>query len=163
MRNTVALAYNPTDAGLYAVIHGRDQLLQNWPGIYDAKASATLPAEEFVRVREGDDYGWPYCYFDQQRDEKVLTPEYGGDGGTVGRCADMDRPLLGFPGHWAPTGLTFYAASAFPTPVHGAAFIAFHGSWNRAPLSQEGANVVFVPRTRDGYGHGWGIFARGQD
>ncbi len=52
---------------------------------------------------------------------------------------------MGFPGHWAPNDLEFYLAEQFPERYHGGAFIAFHGSWNRAPLPQEGYEVVFVP------------------
>lgn len=33
----------------------------------------------------------------------------------------------------------------FPGRYRGGAFIAFHGSWNRAPFPQQGYNVVFVP------------------
>ena len=52
---------------------------------------------------------------------------------------------MAFPGHWAPNGLLFYSGSAFPARYRGGAFIAFHGSWNRAPLPQAGYKVVFVP------------------
>ncbi|MEJ2502159.1 MAG: sorbosone dehydrogenase, partial [Gemmatimonadota bacterium] len=51
MRNTVALELNPRDGELYAAIHGRDQLHQNWGDLYTEEQSAELPAEEFVRVR----------------------------------------------------------------------------------------------------------------
>ncbi len=145
MRNTVALAHNPLDGHLYAAIHGRDQLAQLWPDLYTQEESAELPAEELVRVEEGDDYGWPYCYFDHRKDEKVLAPEYGGDGDEVGRCAEKDDPLVAFPGHWAPNGLHFYTGDQFPERYRGGAFVAFHGSWNRAPQPQEGYKVVFVP------------------
>jgi glucose/arabinose dehydrogenase len=161
MRNTVALRLNPIDGELYAAIHGRDQLFQNWGEHYDEVAGAELPSEEFVHVEEGDDFGWPYCYFDHQQGRKVLAPEYGGDGEQVGRCSEMKDPMVGFPGHWAPNGLAFYDGDQFPERYHGGAFIAFHGSWNRAPRPQEGANVVFVPRSGDGFGPDWEVFAEG--
>jgi glucose/arabinose dehydrogenase len=63
----------------------------------------------------------------------------------VGRCAQFTPPLLGFPGHWAPNDLLFYTATQFPAKYRGGAFIAFHGSWNRAPEPQAGFRVVFVP------------------
>lgn len=161
LRNTVALRYNPLDSQLYGAVHGRDQLHQGWGEIYDAEAGAELPAEELVRIDEGDDFGWPYCYFDQRLGERVLAPEYGGDGQAVGRCDEYDRPLLAFPGHLAPNDLVFYGGDQFPDRYRGGAFIAFHGSWNRAPLPQEGANVVFVPRGEGGLDPDWEIFARG--
>src|SRR3546814_14738319 len=52
---------------------------------------------------------------------------------------------MGFPGHWAPNDLLFYAGEQFPERYRGGAFIAFIGSWNRAPLPQQGYKVAFVP------------------
>lgn len=158
MRNTVALTVRPADGALYAVVHGRDQLGALWG--YSDSASAEKPAEEFVKVTQGTDVGWPYCYFDPELRQKVLSPEYGGDGKTVGRCADKASPLVGFPAHWAPDGIVFYTGNQFPSAYHGGAFIAFHGSWNRAPLPQQGYNVVFVPFDGDRPGT-WRVFADG--
>ena len=164
MRNTVALHHNPGDGELYAAIHGRDQLAQNWAELYTEEEGAELPAEELVRVTEGDDYGWPYCYHDHVQGKKVLGPEYGGDGEEVGRCAEMDDPLVGFPGHWGPNDLLFYHGEQFPERYRDGVFIAFHGSWNRAPLPQEGANVVFLPREDGGFaGERWEVFAEGRE
>ena len=161
MRNTVALTFNPLDGHLYAVIHGRDQLAGLWPDLYTREESAELPGEEFARVERGDDYGWPYCYYDQRQGKKVLAPEYGGDGQEVGRCAEKDDPLLAFPGHWGPNGVHFYTADHFPERYRGGAFVAFHGSWNRAPLPQEGYNVVFVPFAGGEPTGEWSVFAEG--
>ena len=145
VRNAVAIALNPANGELYAVQHGRDQLGQNWPKLFTVEQSAETPSEEFIRIGQGDDFGWPYCYHDPALGHLVLAPEYGGDGKRVGRCADKKAPLLGFPGHWAPDGLLFYTGEQFPARYRGGAFIAFHGSWNRAPLPQAGYRVVFVP------------------
>jgi glucose/arabinose dehydrogenase len=143
LRNAEAIGVDPATGSLYAIPHGRDQLGENW-GFPDAE-NAELPAEELVRVDRGDDFGWPYCYYDQQQKKLVLAPEYGGDGHAVGRCADKKDPLLGFPGHWAPMAIVFYHGRQFPARYAGGAFIAFHGSWNRAPLPQAGYRVVFLP------------------
>jgi len=161
MRNTVALTMNPLNSKLYAAIHGRDQLLQNWPQYYDEEDSAEKPAEEFVQINAGDDFGWPYCYYDPIVGAKLLAPEYGGDGEKRDRCATKKDPLIGFPGHWAPDGLVFYTGAQFPERYRGGAFIAFHGSWNRAPLPQGGYNVVFVPFAGDAPSGPWEIFADG--
>jgi glucose/arabinose dehydrogenase len=143
LRNTVALAVNPADGELYGVVHGRDALGQLW-GFSDS-ANAEKPAEEFVRIASGTNVGWPYCYYDPQLGRKVLAPEYGGNGEEVGRCDAMTYPLVAFPAHWAPNGLLFYTGTQFPAEYRGGAFIAFHGSWNRAPLPQQGFKIVFVP------------------
>jgi glucose/arabinose dehydrogenase len=162
IRNGEGLDY---DAGgrMYATQHGRDQLPSNWPKLYPDQAAATeLPSEELVQLRQGGDYGWPYCYYDGVQKKLVLAPEYGGDGGkAVGRCADKLAPVAAFPAHWAPNALAIYKAKAFPAAYQGGAFIAFHGSWNRAPAPQDGYNVVFQP-LKDGKASGaYVVFADG--
>ncbi|HEU4642913.1 MAG TPA: PQQ-dependent sugar dehydrogenase [Gemmatimonadaceae bacterium] len=149
IRNAMGLVVNPANGALYATQHGRDQLFQNWPKYFDAQHGAENPAEELVQVRQGDDFGWPYCYYDRTAKRLVLAPEYGGDGHTVGRCAQKKEPLAVFPGHWAPMSALFYTGEMFPARYRGGVFIAFHGSWNRAPEPQAGYSVVFVPM-RDG-------------
>jgi glucose/arabinose dehydrogenase len=146
----VAFTRSAVDGYLYATVHGRDQLHDNWPKFYTAEKSAENPGEVLVRVDRGADYGWPYCYYDVDRHALVLAPEYGGDGQKTGEqkpgdCARKTQPLMSFPGHWAPDGLLFYTGSQFPREYHGGAFVAFHGSWNRAPLPQAGFRVAFAP------------------
>lgn len=144
-RNVIALAWDPLDKQLYGVQMGRDQLHDLWPEQFTVKQNAELPAEEFLRLDEGDDFGWPYCYYDQIQGKRVEAPEYGGDGKRVGPCAKYGKPIMAFPGHWSPIALLFYTGKQFPQQYHGGAFIAFHGSWNRAPEPQQGYKVVFVP------------------
>ena len=161
IRNAVGLAVNPADGALYATQHGRDQLYQNWPRFYTSQQSAEQPQEQLMRVVQGDDFGWPYCYFDGQQNRLVLAPEYGGDGKKVGRCAEKKAPLAHYPGHWAPNGLVFHNGTQFPARYRGGAFIAFHGSWNRAPEPQAGYKVVFQPMA-DGRASGaYDVFADG--
>ncbi len=147
LRNAMALAVEPRTGALVAVVHGMDMLAQNWG--FSAEANANNPAEILVRVERGGDYGWPYCYFSNESKRLVLAPEYGGDGTRTDRCTDRMPPLMGFPGHWAPLALAFHPGAGFGDRYAGGAFIAFHGSWNRAPLPQEGYRVVFAP-FRDG-------------
>jgi glucose/arabinose dehydrogenase len=160
-RNIVAMAWNPLAGELYFVMHGRDQLHDLFPDLYTVEQSAELPAEEFHVVREGADYGWPYTYWDQSANARMVGPEYGGDGRAVADEGDYRAPLLTFPGHWAPNDLLFYTADAFPEAARGGAFIAFHGSWNRAPLPQSGYNVVFVPFDGAEPAGQWSVFADG--
>ena len=143
LRNAMALATQPGTDALFAAVHGRDQLADNWG--FSNEVNANNPGEELVRIQAGDDYGWPYCYYSNQYTKKVLAPDYGGDGQKVGRCARAKNPLISFPGHWAPMATAFYPGTQFGPSYKGGAFIAFHGSWNRAPLPQEGYRVVFVP------------------
>ncbi|HEY6062315.1 MAG TPA: PQQ-dependent sugar dehydrogenase [Chitinophagaceae bacterium] len=161
IRNIVGIDWNSREKQLYAMQHGRDQLAQLFSGLYSDEESAELPAEEFFLVKKGSDFGWPYCYYDQRQKKKVLGPEYGGDGKKQGRCAGKDQPIMGFPGHWAPNDLLFYTGKMFPDKYKNGAFIAFHGSWNRAPLKQAGYNVVFVPFKNGRPSGNYEIFANG--
>lgn len=162
IRNGMGLSLDASGR-LYATQHGRDQLPQNWAKLYpDAKGGAELPAEELMQVRQGGDYGWPECYYDPFQKKLVLAPEYAGDGGkAVGVCAQKIAPVAAFPAHWGPNALAIYNAKAFPAAYQGGAFIAFHGSWNRAPAPQDGFNVVFQP-LRNGQASGnYVVFADG--
>lgn len=59
----------------------------------------------------------------------------------------------------APNALLIYTGNQFPEKYKNGAFIAFHGSWNRAPEPQEGFYVVFVPM-KNGVPTGkWEVFA----
>ena len=142
IRNAVGLTYNPRFRSLFATQHGRDGL-DKFEQLYSPRDADLLPSEEFMRVPDGSDFGWPYCYHDWRGNRRVLAPEYGGNGRTQERCANAAQPLMGFPGHWAPAGLIFYNDSMFPKRYHGGAFIAFHGSWNRS--RHDGYKVAFVP------------------
>lgn len=142
-RNVVAMTWH--DDALYFVMHGRDQLSTLWPRLFDDEASAEMPAEEFHRAVPGANYGWPFTFVDPRSGKRLLAPEYGGDGV---READPDRyqkPLHAYPAHWAPNALVFYTGDAFPARYRGGAFIAWRGSWNRAPLPQQGYRVTFQP------------------
>jgi glucose/arabinose dehydrogenase len=102
---------------LYVTQHGRDQLSQNWPKLYTVDQGVELPAEELLELKQGGDYGWPECYYDQIQHRLVLAPEYGGDGGkTVGVCASKQAPVAAFPGHLAPNDLLIPAPS-FPSRI----------------------------------------------
>ncbi len=161
LRNGEGFGFD-ADGRLFVTQHGRDQLWQNWPSLYTPKQSAELPAEEIVELTKGADFGWPECYYDGLQKKLVLAPEYGGDGGkTQGVCAEKKAPVAFFPAHWAPNDLYIDNFAAVPAAYRGGAFVAFHGSWNRAPLPQGGYNVVYQP-LKDGKAAGdFVIFADG--
>lgn len=161
IRNVVGLDWNQTNNQLYAMQHGRDMLNTLFPDMYNEEQSAELPAEELLRISKGDDYGWPYCYYDQFQNKRVLAPEYGGDGKKQGRCEDKSKPVFAFPGHWAPNALLFYTGNQFPEKYKNGAFVAFHGSWNRAPRPQTGYFIVFLPMKNGMPDGNYEIFADG--
>ena len=97
------------------------------------------------RAVQGSNFGWPFCFYDYGLKKLLLNPEYGGDGKEVGRCTEFTPPVAAFPAHWAPVDLMFYSGNQFPKKYQDGAFIAFHGSWNRSPMPQDGYNVTFQP------------------
>lgn len=145
IRHSMGLALDPRTQLVYAVVHGRDLLNLSWPSRFTEEESADLPSDELIIVKEGANYGWPYCYHDPRRNLRVLSPEYGGDGTQIGNCRKYAKPATVFPAHSAPNDLIFYSGHQFPSRFRNGAFVAFHGGWGRRPFSQRGYSVAFVP------------------
>jgi len=147
---------------IFVTQHGRDQLHANWPDLYQPEQEATLPAEELLLLKQHGDYGWPECYYDGLQRKLVLAPEFGGDGGKkVGVCATKRAPIAAFPAHWAPNAMALYDKQQFPARYRHGVFIAFHGSWDRAPYPQAGYNVVFQALAGDRASGQCEVFANG--
>ncbi len=159
LRSVVAISWNYEDNSLYAVQHGRDYLYGHAPQYYSPWDNAVLPAEEFVNIKEGEDYGWPYSYYDPFKHKKMVAPEYGGDG--IREAKEFANPIMGLPAHWAPNDLLFYKGNQFPARYRSGAFIAFHGSTNRAPYPQAGYIVAFIPFENGKPVDKWEVFADG--
>jgi glucose/arabinose dehydrogenase/mono/diheme cytochrome c family protein len=161
IRNAEGFAFIE-DGQLLVTQHGRDQLRANWPALYKPEQEATLPSEELLVLKASGDYGWPECYHDAFQQKLVLAPEYGGDGGkAIGPCANKLAPIAVFPAHWAPNAMVRYDKGQFPAHYRGGVFIAFHGSWDRAPYPQGGYNVVFQALNGDHAAGQCEIFADG--
>jgi glucose/arabinose dehydrogenase/mono/diheme cytochrome c family protein len=160
LRNVVGVAWNYQSNKLFVMQHGRDQLNTIFPALYTAKQNAQLPAECMYALTKGANAGWPYIYYDPFKKEKILMPEYGGDGNKTLDSNFID-PVAAYPAHMAPDGLLFYTGEMFPEKYKNGAFIAFHGSWNRSPEPQAGYFVVFQP-FKNGMPDGdWEVFADG--
>jgi glucose/arabinose dehydrogenase len=160
LRNVVGLDWNNQLNQLFVTQHGRDMLNNLFPDMYDTTVSAELPSETMYAINKGDNAGWPYIYYDHFKGKKMMAPEYGGDG--VKTVDDKYiNPAMAFPAHMAPNGLLFYTGNQFPARYKNGAFIAFHGSWNRSPLPQEGYYVVFVPYENGKPTGKWEVFANG--
>jgi glucose/arabinose dehydrogenase len=160
LRNMVGMDWNQQDSQLFVMQHGRDNLNSSWPELYTTKQSAELPAECLYALKKGDNAGWPYMYYDQIQHKKIQAPEYGGDGKKEADAKFLD-PAAAYPGHMAPNGLLFYTGNQFPAKYKNGAFIAFHGSWNRAPEPQAGYFVVFQPFKNGKPDGNWEVFADG--
>lgn len=123
LRNPVGLALNPTTGQVWTSVNERDELGDD------------LPPDYFTSVKDGGFYGWPYSYIGSNVDPRVkqLKPDL------VARAIVPDV-LLG--SHIAPLQFAFYTGKQFPEAYHGGAFLAEHGSWNRA--RRAGYQIVFI-------------------
>lgn len=157
LRNVVGLDWNSQNQSLFVAQHGRDQLHFLYPDLYDDKANALLPAECVYELSQGANCGWPYTYYDQLQNKNMISPEYGGDGKKF--TDEYLAPVIAYPGHLAPNGLLFYTGNSFPADYRNGMFIAFHGSWNRAPEPQAGYFVVFTTFKNGKPSADWKVFA----
>jgi glucose/arabinose dehydrogenase len=111
LRNAVGFVWRPGTDELWATNNGRDGLGDN------------LPPETLNLVRDGNDFGWPYCHNGTLRDQQFKR---------LGSCDRVTRPAFAMQAHSAPLGLAFYSGEGFPAIYGGDLFVAFHGSWNRS-------------------------------
>ena len=161
LRNVVGLDWNQETNKLFVMQHGRDMLSNLYPELWNDQQSAELPAECMFELSEGANAGWPYTYYDPILKKKMVGPEYGGDGKKEATGTEYIDPVAAYPGHLAPNGLLFYTGSQFPEKYKNGAFIAFHGSWNRAPQPQAGYFVVFQPFANGKPSGDFEVFANG--
>jgi glucose/arabinose dehydrogenase len=125
LRNAVGMAVHPTTGEIWVSQNERDDITPN---------HQDLPPEEINILRDGADYGWPYCHSD-----RVPNPEYN----DATRCANTEPPALMMQAHSAPLGMAFLnTATMLPSSYRGDLLVAFHGSWNRDVPT--GAKVVRV-------------------
>jgi glucose/arabinose dehydrogenase len=123
LRNAVGLGIEPSTGSVWVTVNERDELGDN------------LPPDYFTSIQDGGFYGWPYSYIGSNVDPRVKPqkPE-------LVEKAIIPDVLLG--PHVAPLQFTFYTGSQFPQQYRGGAFVAEHGSWNRA--ARNGYQVAFV-------------------
>ena len=161
IRSVLGIAWSPMDDNLYCVMNGMDNFHTRYPQVFTSWQAAVLPAEPLLKVTDQSDFGWPYAYYDQMQGKNVLQPGYGGDGKIVGRASKFDKPVMAFPGHWAPMDMLFYQGDQFPERYKRGVFVAFHGSTDRSPYPQAGYIVCFVPFEKGVPTGKWEVFADG--
>lgn len=149
-RHSLALVWQPTSKNFFMAMMGRDNMDIVDPAHYDALDNAERDAEEFHLLKQDVNLGWPYSYWDPIKKARMVCPEYGGDNVRRDDNPAFDKPLIAFPAHWAPLQMCLYTGTQFPEKYRGGMFLAFHGSWNRAPRPQAGYKVVFIPFGKDG-------------
>jgi len=128
IRNPVTIAFYPGSDVLWTTANERDELGDN------------LPPDYVTRVVRGGFYGWPWFYTGGIED-----PRHKGEEPQLKDKALVPDVLL--QPHVAPLGMAFYTGTQFPEPYRGNAFVALHGSWNRA--QRTGYEIAMVP-VKDG-------------
>jgi glucose/arabinose dehydrogenase len=123
-RNPIGLDFYPGTTTLWAAVQERDGLGDD------------LVPDYFTSIRQGGFYGWPYSYVgpNEEPRNKGLKPDL---------VAKTIVPDVVLPAHVAILDSRFYTGKQFPAKYRNGAFLAFHGSWNRA--QRIGYSVVFVP------------------
>ena len=160
MRQPYALAWH--DDALYTVQHGRDQLDTLFPKLFNAKQNAELAVRRIpARRPRAPTSAGRTATTTGSRASACRIPSTAATGRRAADCAKYAAPIAGFPGHWAPGGLAFYTGSQFPAKYRGGAFLAFQGSWNRAPEPQGGYNVMFQPMSGAKAAGPYEVFADG--
>lgn len=123
LRNPTGLQWEPQSGKLWAIVNERDEI------------GADLVPDYMTSVQQGGFYGWPYSYFGQHVDSRVMPQR-------PDLVAKALVPDYALGSHVAALGLLFSTDNALPAAYHGGAFVSEHGSWDRSPLS--GYAVVFV-------------------
>jgi glucose/arabinose dehydrogenase len=124
LRNPNGLSWEPQSHALWAVVNERDELGPN------------LVPDYMTSVKDGAFYGWPYSYYGQHVDPRVMPQR-------PDLVAKAIAPDYALSSHVAPLGLVFDTGSGLPAHYSGGAFVGEHGSWDRDILN--GYKVVFVP------------------
>jgi glucose/arabinose dehydrogenase len=146
LRNTIGFGWDPINGELWGMDHGSD-----WRG-------DDQPPEELNHLEYQNNYGWPFCFADQQPDVYLAAPPPNGMGREA-YCQTTVAPTLTYTAHSAPIGMVFYTADQFPADYKNNAFVAMRGSWNRNPPS--GYEVVRIMFDESGQPTGFETFLSG--
>jgi glucose/arabinose dehydrogenase len=147
IRDMSALDWRAGDT-LYGGTHGRDGTHAMFPEQVSAEEDEAIPDEMF-RIESATDMGWPYTYYDGARKQRILAPEYGGDGKAAPTEGKYAAPAVAFfqPRRPALLDLVVYNGKRFPSMYRGGIFLAMHGGADAdgTPQGQAGYDIVFVP------------------
>jgi len=123
IRNPTGLQWEPESGKLWAIANERDEI------------GADLVPDYLTSVQDGGFYGWPYSYFGQNVDSRVVPQR-------PDLVAKAIKPDYALGSHVAALGLWFSENNALPEKYHNGAFVSEHGSWDRSPLS--GYRVIHI-------------------
>jgi glucose/arabinose dehydrogenase len=157
IRNAEGLDFVPGTNELWVVINNRDNAPYPYQKDFDGDGKSdygrvmqsfvdNYPIEPFTKIRDGGDYGWPFCNSNNQNGVDNMPFDRDMDmnkDGSSRDCSKIDRVSKGIQAHSAPLGFSFLGDSSFPAPFREGAVSALHGSWNRA--TKTGYKVIFFP------------------
>lgn len=157
-RNAEGLAMLPGTNTLWVVGNNSDNIQYPFHSDWDGDGSDDYgkvlqtyvdnhPPELFTRVRDGGNYGWPYCNPNPDTPTGLVDMPYNlelkTNANAAVNCGAMDKINRGIPAHSAPLGLLFLQNTAFPAAYRSSAVAAYHGSWNRTVKT--GYKIVYFP------------------
>lgn len=151
IRNAEGLAFVPGTNNLWVTLNQRDNIaypFNDATGNYGRVMQSYVdnnPPEGITLVRDGGNYGWPYCNPDQRQgmdnmpfvNDVQLNPN-----GAI-NCNTMDRISKGINAHSAPLGILFTQNTQMPQAYRNGVLVALHGSWNRSKAT--GYKIVYFP------------------
>jgi glucose/arabinose dehydrogenase len=123
LRNPTGLQWEPNTGKLWVVANERDEI------------GPDLVPDYLTSAQEGGFYGWPYSYYGQHVDTRVMPQR-------PDLVKQAIKPDYALGSHVAPLGLLISTSNSLPARYQYGAFVSEHGSWDRKPLS--GYQVVFV-------------------
>lgn len=152
LRNSVGLGEDPSTGGIWTVENSADEVHRSGVDLHNENPAEELNyhgvAGDTANELLGANYGYPVCFAAwgtadiPEGDGITVGSQFGGVDGTpydevapsAGSLAEVDEfcraerqgPRLVFHSHTAPLDVRFKGDGS-------AAFVAFHGSWNRSP------------------------------
>jgi glucose/arabinose dehydrogenase len=156
LRNAEGLDFIPGTNTLWATVNSRDEIPVPFDIDVDGDGKNDFgrvvnayvdnnPVDFFTQVRDGGNYGWPYCDEASNGTASVLAPDY--DTNLHGErfdCTTADRASKAIRAHSAPLGMSFLHNTAVPSAYRKGAAVAEHGCWNCSALVP-GYRVSFFP------------------
>lgn len=157
LRNAEGLDFIPGTNALWVTVNNRDEVKYPLDTDFDGDGASDLgrtipayvddnPPELFTAVRDGGNYGWPFCNSSSARMVNLpLLPDYENNfGGSVLDCATVDHSAAGIQAHSAPLGFSFLHDTNVPLAYRNGAAISLHGCWDCTTL-KAGYKVVYFP------------------
>ena len=157
IRNAEGLDFLPGTNELWAVVNERDEIrypFKSGRGEHQTSDYGRVvrsyvddhPPDEFIHVKEGANYGWPFANPnpDKGLDRMPFDPDYdtNRDWSQFAESS-FTRIDKGIPAHSAPLGFSFLQAGKTPVPYRDGAVVALHGSWDRT--RKTGYKIIFFP------------------